>query len=51
MTTFTSYGQVPVHRQSELIRAIAHDTAPSERDPLADLEAVIARLKAERQSG
>jgi integrase len=51
MTTFTSYGQVPIHRQTELIRAIAHDTAPSERDPLADLEAVIARLKAERQSG
>jgi integrase len=50
LTTFTSYGHLPTHRQSELIRAIA---APKEKDHdlLVELEAVIGRLKAERQNG
>jgi len=51
LTTFTSYGQLPTHRQSELIRAIAEHLAEKEHDPLAELEAVIGRLKAERQNG
>ena len=51
LTTFTSYGQLPTHRQSELIRAIAEHLAEKEHDPLKELEAVIGRLKAERQNG
>ena len=51
LTTFTSYGQLPTHRQSELIRAIAEHPAEKEHDPLTELEAVIGRLKAERQNG
>jgi len=51
LTTFTSYGQLPTHRQSALIRAIAEYPAAKEQDPLAELQAVIGRLKAERQSG
>jgi integrase len=49
LTTLTSYGQLPIHRQSELIRAIAEHHA--EHDPLAEMEAAIGRLKAERQHG
>jgi hypothetical protein len=30
LTTFTSYGQVPVHRQGELIRAMAASDAPGD---------------------
>jgi integrase len=51
LTTFTSYGQLPTHLQSELIRTIAHRIAPTEHDPVAELEALISRLKAERQNG
>jgi integrase len=49
LTTLTSYGQLPIHRQSELIRAIAEHHA--EHDPFTELEAAIGRLKAERQHG
>jgi integrase len=51
LTTFTSYGQLPAHRQSELIRAIAERKGSSEQDPLAEVEAVILRLKSERKNG
>jgi hypothetical protein len=47
LTTLTSYGQLPIHRQSELIRAIAEHHG--ENDPFTELEAAIGRLKAERQ--
>jgi integrase len=50
LTTFTSYGQLPAHRQSELIRAIAERQGPRERDALAEVEAVILRLKSERKN-
>jgi integrase len=49
LTTFTSYGQLPTHRQSELIRTITQHNAQTEHDPLAELEAAVGRLKAERQ--
>jgi integrase len=51
LTTFTSYGQLPTHRQSELIRAIGEHLVEKEHDPLTELEAVIGRPKAERQNG
>lgn len=43
LTTFTSYGQVPVHRQGELIRARSSDAERS--SPIAALEAALAELK------
>lgn len=49
MTTFTSYGTVPAHRQAELIRARAsHDESPESDDAslLAALETIKARLGA-----
>jgi integrase len=47
LTTFTSYGSVPVHRQGELIHAArqARDT-PARRDQIASLEFLLAGLKA-----
>jgi integrase len=48
LTTFTSYGQLPLKQQSELIRTIAKPVA-SVADPLADLEAVVARLRLNRR--
>ena len=47
LTTFTSYGQVPAHRQGELIRGQG-SVAPSaaSRDQIAALEAVLSGLKA-----
>jgi integrase len=47
LTTFTSYGEVPTHRQGELIRTLARagKTAAS-RDQIASLEALLAGLKA-----
>jgi len=46
LTTFTSYGQVPVHRQGELIRAQQSLGGVSDNsDPIAALEAVLADLK------
>jgi integrase len=51
LTTFTSYGQLPAHRQSELIRTIARGQATDTTDPMAELEAAVARLRAGRQIG
>ncbi|EYD76118.1 Site-specific recombinase XerC [Rubellimicrobium mesophilum DSM 19309] len=48
LTTFTSYGQVPTHRQGELIRGLkqsgtgADNGQPSEMELL---EALVARVK------
>ena len=50
LTTFTNYGQLPTHRQSELIRSIAHDPPADAADPAAELEALAARLRARRQN-
>lgn len=51
MTTLTSYGHVPTHRQGELIRAMgtasANDRAASEKIALA--EALMAAMKASGQ--
>jgi integrase len=46
LTTFTSYGHVPVHRQGELIRSarLAQNT-PARRDQIASLESLLASLK------
>lgn len=50
LTTFTSYGSVPTHRQGELIRALAEksngagDFTP---EHMAALEALVARIKAD----
>lgn len=46
LTTFTSYGSVPAHRQAELIRARAEKTAEAWIDDGALLEALARRLKA-----
>jgi integrase len=47
LTTFTSYGAVPAHRQAELIRGLG-STAPAgaSREQIATLEALVAGLKA-----
>lgn len=55
LTTFTSYGEVPVHRQGELIRALGKgrdsDPLPSFREEhIHSLEALLASLKAEADS-
>jgi hypothetical protein len=46
LTTFTSYGAVPAHRQGELIRESGRDQAAS--DPLndPDVRALIAAIQA-----
>jgi integrase len=46
LTTFLSYGQVPTHRQGELIQAAASPKARDELDDRALLEALTARLRA-----
>ena len=47
MTTLTSYGQVPTHRQGELIRAMAANNEPTKgTDHVAALEALVASMKA-----
>lgn len=47
LTTFTSYGAVPVHRQGELIRGLRSESlASASREHIAALEAVLAGLKA-----
>ncbi len=47
LTTFTSYGQVPTHRQGELIRANSRRERPTAHsDDRALLEAIAARLSA-----
>ncbi len=47
LTTFTSYGNVPVHRQGELIRATGSISAGAGNRPayVEELEAVLARMK------
>ncbi len=47
LTTFTSYGSIPAHRQGELIRSLgsAGATAAS-RDEIASIEGLLSRLKA-----
>lgn len=51
LTTFTSYGQVPMHRQGELIRSLSN-TGPAEasRDDQALIEALAKRLGASGMS-
>ena len=47
MTTLTSYGQIPAHRQGELIRMIGTPSSRlAKRDQIATLEALLAGLKA-----
>ena len=48
MTTFSSYGQIPMQRQSELIREIAAGPVDIKSDPVADLLAAADRVKAVR---
>jgi integrase len=49
LTTFTSYGQVPVHRQGELIRAMASNAAADvANNQIQALEALVATMKAGR---
>lgn len=48
MTTFTSYGQIPVHRQSELIRELAARPNDPADDPMEELQAALDRVKAGR---
>jgi integrase len=51
LTTLTSYGSVPIHRQGELIRATDATGAPGVgADQVAALEAVLASMKAGRHS-
>jgi len=51
LTTFTSYGQVPVHRQGELVRAsCGHARANDTRYPIAELEAVLASMRISSQN-
>lgn len=47
MTTFTSYGSVPAHRQVELIRATVASPARcvEDADQVAALEALLAKMK------
>lgn len=50
MTTFTSYGEVPVHRQGEIIRSLGRGSARLDiatgGQQVAALEAVLASMKA-----
>jgi integrase len=46
LTTFTSYGQLPTHQQSELIRGLDVYHTAEYADPLAELETVLLKLKA-----
>lgn len=48
LTTFTSYGQVPTHRQGELIRATANVRPAGSDDPIATIKALVAELEARR---
>lgn len=51
LTTFTSYGQVPTHRQGELIRALAGSAQVDASGAVAELEAVLSKLKAASRPG
>ena len=47
LTTFTSYGSVPTHRQGELIRAIASNDVPNvATNQIEALEALVATIRA-----
>lgn len=46
LTTLTSYGQLPAHRQSELIRSIQQQQMRGGGDPASVLEALAAQLRA-----
>lgn len=47
LTTLTSYGQVPTHRQGELIRGLGEERGGGAHpDAIASLEAVLASLRA-----
>lgn len=47
MTTFTSYGHVPTHRQGELVRSISKCEADvDQNNPITALEAVLAKMRA-----
>jgi integrase len=47
LTTFTSYGSVPTHRQGELIRAMTSNAAANvATDQIQALEALVATMKA-----
>jgi site-specific recombinase XerD len=49
LTTFTSYGTVPIHRQGELIRAANEMPARAvSRGHIASLESLLAELKGDR---
>ena len=50
LTTFTSYGAVPVHRQGELIRALGSDR-DSSRVASADTAALLEDLAARMRRG
>ena len=46
LTTFTSYGSVPVHKQGELIRALGKpEKTAVNYDPIATMEAALKQLK------
>jgi integrase len=52
MTTLTSYGQVPTHRQGELIRSMGQrGPRGNEPDQVVVLEGLIARMKAGQLPG
>ena len=53
LTTFTSYGQIPTHRQGELIRELKGQGGqdPEITDQIASLEALLTSLKAGAGSG
>ncbi len=53
LTTFTSYGAVPTHRQGELITAAGQPGAPRLLldDTVAELEAVLAKARARTTPG
>jgi integrase len=48
LTTFTSYGQLPTHQQSELIRALDAEHHTARGDALLELESIVSRLRAGR---
>ncbi|KQS03334.1 recombinase XerC [Sphingomonas sp. Leaf357] len=50
LTTFTSYGNVPTHRQGELIRTASRQREVPANAHIAALESVLASLKANQPS-
>jgi site-specific recombinase XerD len=50
LTTFTSYGTVPTHRQGELIRAAGRNSEADNVDEVSAIEAVLESLKAKRRA-